>query len=82
MHRSRFGAVCLLLAASLMLPNCSDPAGSLEDAPEGHSELRDGVSHAPGANNPAENCSACHGAALQGGASGEPSCFQCHGRVW
>ena len=28
----------------------------------------------------ADNCAACHGADLRGGANGEPSCFLCHGQ--
>jgi hypothetical protein len=38
--------------------------------------------HADGFCNPIDNCSACHGAALQGGSHGEPSCTSCHGAFW
>jgi hypothetical protein len=38
--------------------------------------------HADGYCQPLENCSACHGASLQGGAHGEPSCTSCHGSFW
>jgi mono/diheme cytochrome c family protein len=36
----------------------------------------------PGFNNPIQNCTACHGANLQGGADGQPSCTRCHGVKW
>jgi hypothetical protein len=41
-----------------------------------------GHKHADGFCNPIDNCSACHGNALQGGSHGEPSCTNCHGTLW
>lgn len=41
-----------------------------------------GVKHASNFCQPAQNCSACHGANLQGGSNGEPSCTKCHGDLW
>jgi hypothetical protein len=53
-----------------------------EDAPPGHTVNQDGVAHAPGLNDPTENCTACHGADLRGGDAGQPSCYSCHGQEW
>lgn len=61
---------------------CSDSTTVPEDAPEGHTVVRGGAAHQAGLNNPEVNCTECHGATLQGGADGEPSCFQCHGKKW
>ena len=44
--------------------------------------MNGGVPHMPGFKNPTVNCTACHGANLQGGAAGEPSCTSCHGVKW
>jgi hypothetical protein len=41
-----------------------------------------GHKHADGFCHPIDNCSACHGSALQGGSHGEPSCTGCHGTLW
>jgi cytochrome c553 len=73
----------LLAAVALMAPlqGCSDST-ALADAPEGHTALKGGVPHMPGFNNPLQNCTACHGANLQGGTEGQPSCTRCHGVKW
>ena len=47
-----------------------------------HSVDFGGRKHADGYCSPLENCSACHGNALQGGSHGEPSCTSCHGTFW
>ena len=60
---------------------CSDTTVPA-DAPEGHTVMKDGAAHKPGLNDPQTNCVACHGATLEGGADGEPSCFTCHGKKW
>lgn len=60
---------------------CEESAAP-ENAPEGHTVIKDGVPHASGLEDPVTNCSGCHGADLRGGDSGEPSCFSCHGQRW
>ncbi len=47
----------------------------------GHNVSEDGVMHASGLNNPAANCSACHGSDLRGGVVGV-SCYKCHDAEW
>ena len=47
-----------------------------------HPIARGGKLHADGFCRPVDNCSACHGEALQGGKNGEPSCTKCHGSLW
>ena len=47
-----------------------------------HSVNFGGHLHADGFCSPIDNCSACHGSALQGGSHGEPSCTACHGTFW
>ena len=44
--------------------------------PAGHTDNMNGVWHFPGKDDPLHNCTACHGAALTGGAG--PSCHSCH----
>lgn len=73
-------AFLVLLSIFLAVGCESDKVPS--DAPEGHTTMKDGVAHKPGLGNPATNCVACHGASLDGGEDGEPSCFSCHGRKW
>ena len=62
---------------------CSDDDGTgPEDTPASHTVVRNGVAHAPGLNDPTQNCTQCHGADLRGGTDDEPSCFTCHGQKW
>ena len=75
----RLMTILLLVAIPLA---CSDDSASVEDAPEGHTVIEDGVAHAPGLNDPLENCTLCHGDQLQGGSAGQPSCTSCHGVKW
>ena len=82
MNSSRTLAIGFLLAFSLSVLACSDSSTALANAPEGHTILHGGVPHASGAGDPIQNCSSCHGATLQGGTGGEPSCFSCHGQKW
>jgi mono/diheme cytochrome c family protein len=79
-----FGArtIGFLLVFGLLFLSCSDSSTSPANAPEGHTTVQGGVPHAPGLTDPIPNCSACHGATLQGGAAGQPSCFSCHGQKW
>jgi hypothetical protein len=82
--RRRTAAIVLGIAAALVVSvaSCGDDPTAPEDAPEGHTVVVDGVTHAPGLQNPAANCVECHGAQLTGGTDGEPSCFSCHGQKW
>ena len=70
----------MLLGALLVA--CGDDGPTGVAAPEGHTVRRDGVPHAPGLNDPVNQCVTCHGNDLRGGDDGEPSCFSCHGQVW
>ena len=72
---------CFLTGISLACGD-DDDSTAPEDAPPGHTVVRDGVAHALGLNDPTQECTGCHGADLRGGANGEPSCFSCHGREW
>ena len=75
-------AVLVGLMSVGALQACSDSSTDPADAPEGHTAFNGGVPHMPGFNNPTVNCTACHGANLQGGADGQPSCTSCHGVKW
>lgn len=70
----------LILGAPAL--GCSDSSTVPEDAAPGHTVVEGGVAHAPGLNNPLQNCTSCHGANLQGGSAGQPSCTSCHGVKW
>jgi hypothetical protein len=74
----------ILLSAGLLALNvgCSDSSTGPADAPDGHTIVKGGAAHAPGLNNPTQNCTSCHGSDLRGGTSGQPSCFSCHGQKW
>ena len=74
-------AVALILGLSVGQTGC-DSKTAPEDAPDGHTTVKDGIPHAPGLNNPTESCVGCHGTTLEGGDGGEPSCFSCHGQEW
>lgn len=74
-------AALLLVGALFLLSGCGSETAP-EDAPEGHTTMKDGVPHAPGLNNPNTSCTACHGDTLRGGDNGEPSCYSCHGQEW
>ena len=87
MHRLPVLARALAVALALSFGGaaaCSDTATApgAGSAPESHTVLRSGVTHAPGLTDPLQNCTSCHGADLRGGANGQPSCFTCHGQKW
>ena len=66
-------------------PSCTQCHGRLWETcgqNTAHDVNLGGVSHASGYCTPFQNCTACHGNQLQGGANGEPSCSQCHGPLW
>ncbi len=47
-----------------------------------HTVDLNGIGHGAAYMKAERYCSYCHGATLQGGDSGEPSCFRCHGKNW
>ncbi|NCF16023.1 MAG: hypothetical protein GWP62_11980 [Gammaproteobacteria bacterium] len=61
--------------------------GGDHEVPADHNQIEkdDGLIafHAKGMDYPyANECTECHGPALQGGHHNEPSCYSCHGPVW
>lgn len=82
MRRSVSWAGASALALMCGLAACSSSTTAPPAAPEGHTVMKGGVAHAPGLNDPAQNCVTCHGATFQGGTSGQPSCYSCHGAKW
>jgi len=82
MFRSHFTTVGLIPALIvLFLAGCGSST-DLANAPDGHTDVKSGVAHAPGSKNPLSNCVECHGAMLEGGSTGAPSCYICHGPKW
>jgi hypothetical protein len=79
---SRTLAILLALCIGGAAAACSDDDGTGPENTGTHTVSKGGVAHAPGLNDPAQNCATCHGADLRGGANGEPSCFSCHGKKW
>lgn len=75
------------LAGAGIAPSCTTCHGAVWDltngVPASHTQPKGpaAVPHAPGALDPAANCAACHGAALQGAGS-TPACLACHGALW
>jgi hypothetical protein len=52
-------------------------------APSDHTELKGSWSHHADFPSPTGVCDQCHGAALEGDASGSrPSCYLCHDKIW
>lgn len=80
----RPGVLPALLLVCAVAASCGDsstePDG--DPPPANHTVSIGGALHDPGLNDPETNCTACHGATLQGGPDGQPSCFTCHGRRW
>ncbi len=71
----------LVACLSPLVVSCSLEPGPVRSI-RGHTEQYGGVPHGRQARSGARYCQSCHGAELQGGADGEPSCHQCHGRNW
>jgi hypothetical protein len=65
----------------IFICTCSNSTDPNPNAPTDHTINIDGALHKSGLNNPAENCTSCHGADLKGSDSA-PSCFKCHGEKW
>lgn len=74
----RLSRMTLRAATLVLLAALSACSGS--DAPSDHTVSMDGVKHKEGLQDPMTNCTACHGASLQGGEG--PSCTSCHGDLW
>ena len=76
-------ALAALLVALTLSTACGDSSTNPGTTPPAsHTVSIDGALHDPGLNDPEVNCTGCHGATLQGGPDGQPSCFTCHGRKW
>ena len=86
MHTRYLAVIAILLVvlcSVAFVSGCDDDDDPIRpsDAPATHTVNQDGIGHAPGLNDPDENCASCHGTDLRG--SGDvPSCFACHGREW
>ena len=79
--RTFASALLIALAGAAMACSPSNPTLP-EGAPASHTVVRGGVAHMDGLYEPSNNCARCHGHQLTGGTNGEPSCFECHDRVW
>ncbi len=71
-----------LAAAGAAACGSGDATAPSSNVPASHTERHGGVAHGVGARQATTQCVSCHGAALQGGAKGEPSCYSCHGKKW
>lgn len=71
--------LALLGAAACGSATATAPSSNV---PANHTERHGGVAHGVGARQATTQCVSCHGATLQGGANGEPSCYSCHGKKW
>lgn len=79
------GVLPALFLALQVVASCGDSSTEPDDddgPPANHTVSIGGALHDPGLNDPEVNCTACHGADLEGGPDGQPSCFTCHGRRW
>ena len=76
------GIGLVVLGAAGSIACTDDDRAGPTNAPPSHTVIQDGVPHAPGLNDPMQNCTSCHGSDLRGGADGQPSCFTCHGQKW
>ncbi len=83
-YRFAAWASVLVLSMSCQIPSNPKRAGvPASGAPSlSHNLVLAGQAHSDGLCRPADNCSACHGADLKGGSSGQPSCFSCHADLW
>jgi len=80
MPRSFYAPLLLALALPAIACSEKDPTEA-GGAPASHTVVENGVRHAPGLQQPQQNCTSCHGADLHGGAEA-PSCYSCHGARW
>lgn len=72
-----------LFFALAVTASCGDSSTEPDNRPPAnHTVSIGGALHDPGLNDPETNCTSCHGATLEGGPDGQPSCFTCHGRSW
>ena len=75
------------LSGTAFAPSCTSCHAALWEGvggpPPTHTEPKgpNGILHRPGFADPAADCSACHGANLEGSAS-RPSCTSCHAALW
>ncbi len=79
------GIVVLILAGLACFDTNPHRAGESKTPgfkPLSHDLSYAGVGHASGLCDPVNYCSACHGADLRGGTSGQPSCYECHQALW
>jgi hypothetical protein len=76
-------SVCIVAVAAWAMAACAPDNPTLPPgAPPAHTVVKGGVAHMDGLYEPTNNCARCHGHSLEGGANGEPSCYECHDRVW
>ena len=78
---SRVVVMNFLMALIVVFPSCSlEEQGS--STLRAHVDVIEGIPHAFSSHAAPRYCKHCHGDGLQGGANGEPSCYQCHGERW
>ena len=65
----------------MIFVSCSDEKSTPREI-RGHEQIYDGVAHGLMANRGERYCQLCHGVKLIGGTNLEPSCYQCHGKLW
>ena len=75
-------SAAVILLASVATACAPDNPTLPENAPPSHTVVKGGVAHMDGLYEPTQNCARCHGHQLTGGPDGEPSCYECHDRVW
>lgn len=71
-----------ILCAHVFALSCTDQDAYAPKSIRAHSLNLNAVMHASPFLDAERYCSQCHGLGLVGGESGEPSCYQCHGKTW